>query len=102
MPVTPQLGLQEQLWLLLPEDLLAPAAAKATLRVIQRRAFRAVARGDGALLQAPGVAAAADGERGNVCQSSEQLPPGLVHAGLVDERSAGCNSRETTKYAGGA
>jgi hypothetical protein len=53
MPVAQQLSLQEQLWLLLPEDLQAPAAAKATLRAIQRRAFRAVARGDGALLDEP-------------------------------------------------
>ena len=30
---------------LLPQELQAPAAAKATLRVIQRRVFRAVARG---------------------------------------------------------
>jgi hypothetical protein len=50
VPVAQQLSLQEQLWLLLPEELQAPAAGKATLRVIQRRAFRAVARGDGALL----------------------------------------------------
>lgn len=102
VPVAQQLSLQEQLWLLLPEDLQAPAAGKATLRVIQRRAFRAVARGDGALLEAPEFAVAADGERGSVCQSSEQLPPGSVHTGLVDERSAGCNSRETRKYAEGA
>ena len=52
VPVAQQLSLQEQLGLLLPEDLQAPAAEKATLRVIQRRAFRAVARGDGALLEA--------------------------------------------------
>ena len=52
VPVAPQLSMQEQVWLLLPEDLQAPAAGKATLRVIQRRAFRAVARGDGALLEA--------------------------------------------------
>lgn len=52
VPVAQQLSLQEQLWLLLPEDLQAPAAGKATLRVIQRQAFRAVARGDGALLEA--------------------------------------------------
>lgn len=58
VPVAQQLSLQEQLWLLLPEDLQAPAAGKATLRMIQRRAFRAVVRGDGALLEAPGVAAA--------------------------------------------
>ena len=50
MPVADGLFLQEQLWLLLPQELQAPAAAKATLRVIQRRAFRAVARGSGALL----------------------------------------------------
>lgn len=54
MPVADGLFMQEQLWLLLPQELQAPAAAKATLRVIQRRAFRAVARGDGALLEAPG------------------------------------------------
>ena len=52
VPVAQQLSLQEQLWLLLPEDLQAPAEGEATLRVIQRRAFRAVARGDGALLEA--------------------------------------------------
>ena len=45
MAVAGGLFLQEQLWLLLPEELQAPAAAKATLRVIQRRAFRAAARG---------------------------------------------------------
>lgn len=50
MPVADGLFLQEQLWLLLPQELQAPAAAKATLRVIQRRAFRAAARGAGALL----------------------------------------------------
>ena len=38
MPVADGLFMQEQLWLLLPEELQAPAAAKATLRVIQRRA----------------------------------------------------------------
>jgi hypothetical protein len=53
VPVADGLFMQEQLWLLLPEDLQAPAAAMATLRVIQRRAFRAVARGDGALLDEP-------------------------------------------------
>jgi hypothetical protein len=52
VPVAPQLSMQEQVWLLLPEELQAPAAGKATLRVIQRRAFRAVARGDWALLEA--------------------------------------------------
>ncbi|MFM7550946.1 MAG: hypothetical protein ACKO8I_19200 [Cyanobacteriota bacterium] len=52
VPVAQQLSLQEQLWLLLPEDLQAPAAGKATLRVIQRRAFRAVGRGEEALLEA--------------------------------------------------
>jgi hypothetical protein len=50
VPVADGLFLQEQLWLLLPQELQAPAAAKATLRVIQRRAFRAEARGAGALL----------------------------------------------------
>ena len=50
VPVADGLFLQEQLWLLLPQELQAPAAAKATLRVIQRRAFRAAARGAGALL----------------------------------------------------
>ena len=50
MPVADGLFMQEQLWLLLPEELQAPAAAKATLRVIQCRAFRAAARGAGALL----------------------------------------------------
>ena len=50
MAVDGGLFLQEQLWPLLPQELQPPAAAKATLRVIQRRAFRAVARGAGALL----------------------------------------------------
>ena len=50
VPVADWLFLQEQLWLLLPQELQAPAAAKATLRVIQRRALRAAARGAGALL----------------------------------------------------
>jgi hypothetical protein len=36
--------------LLLPEDLEPPRAARATLRAIQRRAFRAVVRGEEALL----------------------------------------------------
>jgi hypothetical protein len=49
-PVAHQLKLQEQLWLLLPEDLEPPRAARATLRAIQGRAFRAVARGEGGLL----------------------------------------------------
>jgi len=99
VPVAHELNLQEQLWLLLPEDLELPRAARATLRAIQRRAFRAVARGDGARLEAPGFAVAADGERGSVCQSSEQLPSESMLTGLVDERSAGCNNRQTTKYA---
>jgi len=50
VPVADGLFMQEQLWLLLPEELQAAAAAKATLRVIQRRAFRAAALGAGALL----------------------------------------------------
>jgi hypothetical protein len=53
-PVAHQLKLQEQLWLLLPEDLEPPRAARATLRAIQRRAFSAVARGDGARLEVLG------------------------------------------------
>jgi hypothetical protein len=53
-PVAHQLNLQEQLWLLLPEDLEPPRAARATLRAIQRRAFRAVARGEEALLEPMG------------------------------------------------
>jgi hypothetical protein len=40
--------------LLLPEDLEPPRAARVTLRAIQRRAFRAVARGEGALLEPMG------------------------------------------------
>ena len=44
----------QELWLLLPDDLQPPRAARATLRAIQRRAFRAVARGDGALLERVG------------------------------------------------
>jgi len=97
--VPDQPTLQERLWLLLPDDLEPPRAARATLRAIRRRAFRTVARGDGALLEAPGFAVAADGEWNRDCQSSEQLPPESVHTGLVDERSAGCNNRQTTKYA---
>jgi hypothetical protein len=50
VPVAHQLKLQKQLWLLLPEDLEAPRAARVTLRAIQRRAFRAVVRGEEALL----------------------------------------------------
>jgi hypothetical protein len=49
-PVAHRLNLKEQLWLLLPEDLDPPRAARETLRAIQRRAFRAMASGEGALL----------------------------------------------------
>jgi hypothetical protein len=56
VPVAQQLSPQEHLWLLLPDDLQAPAAGKATLRVIQHRAFLAVARGNGALLEAMAMA----------------------------------------------
>jgi hypothetical protein len=52
--VADQPTVQERLWLLLPDDLQPPRAARATLRAIQRRAFRAVARGDGALLELMG------------------------------------------------
>ena len=102
VPVAPELILQEQVWLLLPEDLQAPAAAKATLQVIERRAFRAVAQGDGALLKEPGFAAAADEELGRESQSSGQLPPGSVHTDLGSERRAGRNSGKATKYAADA
>jgi hypothetical protein len=54
VPVAHQLKLQKQLWLLLPEDLEAPRAARVTLRAIRRRAFRAVVRGEEALLEPMG------------------------------------------------
>lgn len=46
----------QRLALLLPEDLEPPRAARATLRAIQRRAFRAVVRGEEALLEPMGSA----------------------------------------------
>jgi len=48
-----QLNVQEQLWLLLPDDGLTvlPRAAQASLRLLQRRVRRASAQGDAARLQ---------------------------------------------------
>jgi hypothetical protein len=51
--VAEQPRLRERLWLLLPDELELPRRAQATLRLLQRQVNRAVARGDGALLEGP-------------------------------------------------
>jgi hypothetical protein len=102
VPVAHQLKLQKQLWLLLPEDLEAPRAARVTLRAIRRRAFRAVVRGEEALLELAQSAVVADGLSAHDCLTSDQLSPGAVDTGLGNERSAGNNSRQAANYAEGA
>jgi len=58
MAVAEQPTLRERLWLLLPDDLEVPRMARATLRLLQRQVNRAVARGQGALLE--GIQASVD------------------------------------------
>jgi hypothetical protein len=99
VPVAHQLNLQEQLWLLLPEDLEPPRAARVTLRAIQRRAFRAVVRREAAMLERAQSAVVADGVSAHDCLTSDQLSPGSVHTGLGNERSACNNSRQAANYA---
>ena len=63
--VADQPTVRERLWLLLPDDIDLPLAARASLRLIRRRLSRAMARRESALLKgirADGLELVGDGE----------------------------------------
>jgi len=65
LAVADQPTVRERLWLLLPDDIDLPLAARASLRLIRRRLSRAMARRESALLEgirADGLELVGDGE----------------------------------------